>query len=86
MPILPLFLVLVVQAVTRWFKPVSSTLKASLLVVACFMLLQGGSLLPFVIRQHDDWIWDAPVVRTVNHAAKNVLQPLVITKEVWIFD
>ncbi len=86
LPILPLYLLLVVQAYTRLLSRVPRAAKAGLLVLFCFMLLQGGSLLPFVIRQHDDWIWDAPIVRTVNHAAKNVLEPVIISKEVWIFD
>jgi hypothetical protein len=78
MPILPLFLVLVGLAavsVLRRFKPaIGFTLLAALI----FMMLQGGGLGPFLLRSHDGWLWNAPVVRTMNDTARNMLSPFVI--------
>jgi hypothetical protein len=50
------------------------------------MILQGGSLLPFVIRHGDDWLWNTPVVQHANNAARDITKPLIISKQVLIFD
>jgi hypothetical protein len=86
LPILPMFLVLVVQAYARLLRNLSPVAKSSILAVLCFMILQGGSLLPFVIRHGDDWLWNAPIVQHANNAARDITKPLIISKQVLIFD
>lgn len=86
LPIIPMFLVLVVQAYGRLLHNVSTNIKTAALVLACIMILQGGSLLPFIIRHSDDWVWNTPLAQQTNKAAQNALKPLVISKKIWIFD
>jgi hypothetical protein len=45
------------------------------LIIGCF--LQGGGVLTFIARSDTSWYWNNQTVRDINHAAQNVLHPLI---------
>lgn len=77
-PVLSLLFVLITQVMIKYFRHYNPRFAAVVFAILCFMLLEGGSLIPFVVRAHDNWLWNAPVVRDVNHAARDVLDPVMI--------
>lgn len=78
LPVLPFFLVLVAQAGLPLLRRLPSWLVFGCFVILAFLLFEGGSLVPFVVRGSDAWLWDTPVVQTLHHAAYDVLSPIMI--------
>lgn len=76
--ILPLYLWLVLQAALDMVRRWPRALALGLLALLCFMMIEGGSFVPFVVRQHDDWLWQVPLVQRANHVARDAVRPLII--------
>jgi hypothetical protein len=73
--LLPVLLVMIVAAASvslriRW-------LKMGVLAIVLALLSQGGGVITHIVRSNDSWYWQNPKIIEVNHAAKNVLDPLV---------
>lgn len=78
MPIMPMLLVLVAMTAVDTFRKWRPVVGVSLVVILGLTTLQGGGLAPWLLRSHDNWLWNAPIVRTVNHAGRDILSPLII--------
>ncbi|HEX7368431.1 MAG TPA: hypothetical protein VF261_02135 [Candidatus Saccharimonadales bacterium] len=79
-PILPLFLVLVVQAAGRLLHAVHPRAAIIVIIILAVLLFEGGSLFPFLIRQHDNWLWNAPAVRDMNHGLRDAVKPFIVQR------
>lgn len=75
-PILPIFLLLVARTVAGLRLP--KQLTAVVLTLLMVGMVEGGGAVPYIIRFQDAWLWDAPIVRTVQHGLQDIISPLVI--------
>jgi hypothetical protein len=53
-------------------------LKPYLAAAAILLFLQGGGVFTFILRSDDSWYWPNQFVENMNHAARNVLAPVII--------
>ena len=73
LPVLPLVLALVAlaaQRALRQFRPAVGVMVAGGLLV---LTLQGGGLLPYIIRSADTWMWPNQTVQHVTHTTRSLL-------------
>jgi hypothetical protein len=77
-PVLPLLYALFAMAFSRslaaWPR-----LKLAVLVVAGLLVLNGGGIVPFIIRSDANWFWpQSSLVKHVNYDLRQWLKPLVV--------
>lgn len=73
MPILIAFIVLATATMLQ--KSAQSKLLIIILVMMLFS--QGGGVITHILRSDDSWYWQNKAVIKLNHAAKDILQPIV---------
>jgi hypothetical protein len=75
--VLPIILVLIVQAVASALHN-HLWIKASLLFVVLLMATQGGGVLTHIIRSEPAWYWSNSRISDLNKPLKALLQPLIL--------
>jgi len=76
LPILLLIGAILAKSVALLLRKVS-VVRSALAVLVLLLFLEGGGLVGFIVRSNDAWYWQNDMVRSVNHAADNLLSPLV---------
>lgn len=78
LPVMPLILILVAQSSSFTLSRVATKYKAAVLILFLFCMFEGGGIVPFIVRSDPTWLWNSPVVNTLNQGARDILKPIEI--------
>jgi len=77
LPVLPLLAIAMGKGIAltlQKFKHVE--LKPHLAALTILLFLHGGGVFTFMLRSDDSWYWPNSFVKTINHAAQDVVSPI----------
>lgn len=74
--VIPILIAFIVLATASMFQK-SAKSKLATLVLVLVLFVQGGGVITHILRSDDSWYWQNEIVIKANHAAKDVLHPLV---------
>jgi hypothetical protein len=77
LPVLLLFAVLMGYAFSHVLRKLPQA-KPYLATLVILLFLHGGGLLTFILRSDSTWYWHNQTVNTINDAARNILEPIII--------
>lgn len=81
LPILPLMYLLIAYGfkltIDRFPPRARAGSRVLLLAILSVALLQGGGILPYIVRSQPSWYWQNQIVISVNRNTQKLLKPLI---------
>jgi hypothetical protein len=77
-PVLLPGLMLVLVAAQDILRKVPTRFKLGAVILVSLLMLEGGSIEPFIIRSSDQWMWPHSVSQQLNNDTRKILWPLLV--------
>lgn len=74
---MPILIIMLAVATNYVMKSFNTWNKLAILIIYLLLFLQGGGIVPAILKSNDSWYWNNNIVRKMNHGAKKILFPLV---------